>query len=88
MRINNFHFEKIRQSYMNTENNADKKRQLRSDATDISSKAIEIQNLEEKLKEIPDIRRERVEEIKNRLLRGEYKVDSYSIIKKILSEID
>lgn len=54
----------------------------------ISSKAKQIKELEILLREIPDVRKEKVENIKRQMESGRYTVDSRAVARKILSSLD
>lgn len=58
---------------------------LGSDKVEISSAAREIQVARKALSEVPDVRAEKLEEIKNLMASGNYKPSAEDIVDKILS---
>ncbi len=57
------------------------------DQVSISEKSREIQKLEAVIASTPDIRQEKVEELKEKIEKGEYRVDSREVARRILEEI-
>lgn len=51
----------------------------------LSSQAIDMSALESRIKQLPDLDAARVVELHNRIVAGEYKVDSASIAEKMLA---
>ncbi|MGB9905119.1 MAG: flagellar biosynthesis anti-sigma factor FlgM [Desulfotomaculales bacterium] len=58
-----------------------------SDAVEISGRARELQFYKASLREIPEVRKELVENIKNDIARGTYEIDAGEIAKQIIAEI-
>ena len=58
-----------------------------NDKVEISNEAREIQLARKALAEVPDIRSEKLEEIKNRMASGNYKPSAQDIVDKILSGV-
>lgn len=89
MKINNYQVEKVQQIYQqNKEKRLNKKENLRQDSMEISGKAREIQQLEAKLKEIPEIRQEKVNKLKEAIAKGDYYINSKLIVQKIIEQLD
>ncbi len=59
----------------------------KTDQVSISRKSREIQKLEAILANTPDIRKDKVDEIKRKLDSGQYRVDAREVARKILKEI-
>lgn len=57
------------------------------DQVKISEKAMEFQFAMQKIKEIPDVRREKVDTIKKQIESGTYEVDGKKIAEKILESL-
>lgn len=57
------------------------------DRVDISERAKEAARLMEEIKAIPDIRTEKVDEIKEAINSGKYRIDPVKLAEKILREI-
>ena len=55
---------------------------------DISRQARQIRNLEGKMAEIPAIRKEKVEELKQAIDSGNYEIDSRTLARDILSGLE
>lgn len=58
------------------------------DEVSLSENAKEFQNIYQKLKNVPDVREEKVDRIKEQLRTGTYNVNSEEVAEKILSSID
>lgn len=87
MKINDINFDRIHRTYRQQEKDTvDKKKRSGGDRMEISAKAREIRELEAKLKEIPAIRREKVEKIKKALLNDEYQINAAKIASKIIRD--
>lgn len=70
----------------NTKNNVNKtETNYKKDKIEISKEAREFQQAVSKVKDMPDIRQEKVDEIKQRVLSGNYEINSEKIADKILS---
>lgn len=85
MKINNLVFNKIQQEYKKSRNSEQIRASYKGDSMKISSKAKQIKELEILLREIPDIRKEKVENIQRQIESGQYTVDSKAVARKILS---
>lgn len=59
----------------------------KKDELKLSEKAIEFQNAVNSLKDIPDIRKDKVEKIKHEIKTGTYKVDGEKIVEKMMENI-
>ncbi|WP_077369557.1 flagellar biosynthesis anti-sigma factor FlgM [Anaerosalibacter sp. Marseille-P3206] len=59
----------------------------KKDELKLSEKAIEFQNAVNSLKDIPDIRKDKVEKIKHEIKTGTYKVDGEKIVEKMMGNI-
>ncbi len=59
----------------------------KSDKINISSKGKDFQVAMNALKKVPDVRQEKVDEIKNQIKSGTYNVDSGKIVEKIFENI-
>lgn len=57
------------------------------DRVDISEKAKEAARLMEEIKAIPEIREQRVEELREAIKSGRYRIDSVKLAERILREI-
>jgi len=57
------------------------------DKISLSGKAQEINELKALINDLPDIRTEKVEELKKAIDAGSYNIDSYKVAEKILEEI-
>jgi len=85
VKINNLVFNKIQQEYKKSRNSEQIRASYKGDSMKISSKAKQIKELEILLREIPDIRKEKVENIQRQIESGQYTVDSKAVARKILS---
>ncbi len=89
MKINNINIGKVHKTYQQQKKEKIGERQnIKGDRMNISSKALEIKKLKQKLVDIPEIREERVKQLKESIKKGEYHVDSMLIARKILNEIE
>ena len=89
MKINGINIGEIRRKYAQQSKQVDKSNNSRpKDSMSISTKAKQISGIEKNLAEIPDIRQDKVDSIKNAIENGEYQVDSKAIAKKILSALE
>ncbi len=89
MKINGINIGEIRRKYAKQSQQIDKLNNSRAkDSMSISNKAKQISGIEKKLADIPDIRQDKVDSIKNAIENGEYQVDSKAIAKKILSTLE
>lgn len=60
----------------------------KKDKLSLSSKAIEYQIAMKALKNVPDIRKDKVEEIKRQIETGTYKIDSGKIVEKMFENVN
>ncbi len=89
MKINGINIGEIRRKYAKQSQQIDKSNNSKpKDSMSISNKAKQVSGIEKKLAEIPDIRQDKVDSIKNAIENGEYHVDSKAIAKKILSTLE
>ena len=58
----------------------------RKDELKLSEKALEFQVAVNSLKDVPDIRKEKVEKIKEEISTGTYKVDGKKIVEKMMED--
>ena len=65
---------------------ADASRQVKEDKVVLSPKAKEVQEATELIKELPDIREEKVAKLKEQVDQGTYKIDGEKIAFKMLKE--
>ncbi|HSH37047.1 flagellar biosynthesis anti-sigma factor FlgM [Schnuerera sp.] len=81
--------DKVLQIYNDMKNNKIKpnKNTFGKDELKVSEKAIDYQFAMNKLKEIPDIRKEKVEKIKREIVSGNYNVDGQKIAEKMFEGI-
>lgn len=63
-------------------------RTCKKDELKLSEKAVEFQWAMTKIKEIPDIRQDKVDKIKDEISTGTYKVDGKKIVEKMLENVD
>ncbi|MGI6065976.1 MAG: flagellar biosynthesis anti-sigma factor FlgM [Bacillota bacterium] len=57
------------------------------DALDISPQARELQILKAKIREVPEVREEKVSAIREQLNRGDYQIDFDTLVENLLQEI-
>ncbi len=55
-----------------------------ADRVELSAGSAEVQKMREILDQTPEIREDRIRELKNRIERGEYRVDAYAVADKLL----
>lgn len=67
--------------------NLDLSKKSGSDAVEISRRGRELYFYKASLLEIPEVRKELVENIKNDIARGSYEIDAGEIAKQIIAEI-
>ncbi|MFW5736837.1 MAG: flagellar biosynthesis anti-sigma factor FlgM [Halanaerobium sp.] len=88
MKINNIQAGKINQYYKQLQQNQTDKSGTKNDSTQISAKAKEIMNARNELKEMPQIREEKVAALKEKVQAGNYQVDSKKLAAKILNNVE
>ncbi|MFP4662669.1 MAG: flagellar biosynthesis anti-sigma factor FlgM [Halanaerobiales bacterium] len=89
MKINGINIGEIRRKYAQQNNRPDKtSKNNPKDSMSISNRARQISDIDKKLSEIPDIRQERVDNIRNAIQNGQYEIDSRAIARKIISNQD
>ena len=88
MKINNIQAGKINQYYKKMQQKQTEKKQTKDDSTRISAKAKEIMTARAELKEMPQIREEKVAALKERVQSGNYQVDSKKLAAKILNNVE
>jgi len=87
MKINNLQAGKIHKLYQNQKKNAlEKNTEKKTDKMDISIKAQEIKEIKASLKELPDVRQEKIAEIKTAIKNDEYQVNPRLLAEKILKD--
>lgn len=62
------------------------KKNGRKDEVKLSDKALEFQTAVNSLKDVPDIRKEKVDKIKEEISTGTYKVDGKKIVEKMMED--
>ncbi len=78
--------EKIQQLYRTRNNGTfDNKGTEKQDSLKISDKALKIRELQQKMAELPEVREERINHLKDVISKGEYQVDSQAIAFKIMT---
>lgn len=89
MKINGIKIGEIRRKYAQQSKKLDQSNRSRpQDSMSISNKAKQISGIEKKLAEIPDVRQDKVDSLKNAIQNGEYKVDSKALARKLLGTLD
>jgi negative regulator of flagellin synthesis FlgM len=58
-----------------------------TDKVELSAASRDIQKIQEVLKNTPDVRAEKVEELKSKIESGQYKVDAREIANKMISDV-
>ncbi|HHN63777.1 MAG TPA: flagellar biosynthesis anti-sigma factor FlgM [Nitrospirae bacterium] len=97
MKINGGKLPEGQEAYLRTEktqgkeaiNQTDKTRQKNSiqDRVELSGKAKELDALKKAINELPEIREKRVEEIRQAIETGNYRIDPFKVAGKILEEL-
>jgi negative regulator of flagellin synthesis FlgM len=64
----------------------DSKSALKEDRVELSQTARDVQKARAQMEEIPDIREEKVTEIKNQIQNGTYEIDSHKIASKMIRQ--
>ncbi|RCW58653.1 flagellar biosynthesis anti-sigma factor FlgM [Halanaerobium sp. ST460_2HS_T2] len=88
MKINNIQAGKINQYYKQMQQKQTEKKQAKDDSTQISAKAKEIMTARAELKEMPQLREEKVAALKEKVQSGNYQVDSKKLAAKILNNVE
>ena len=88
MKINNIQAGKINQYYKQLQQKQTEKNKTQNDSTQISAKAKEIMTARAELKEIPQVREEKVAALKEKVQSGNYQVDSKKLAAKILNNVE
>lgn len=57
---------------------------LGSDRVELSTSSMDVQKMKGILRDTPEVRRDRVQELKSQIESGEYKVDPYKVADKLL----
>ena len=90
MKINNNNISKMLSAYNKQSLNTSKLKEnestrlKRKDEINISDEAKEIQSLMKKLKDMPEVRQEKINEIKEKINSGNYEIDPEKIAEKML----
>jgi len=90
MKINNNNISKMLSAYNKQNLNTTKTKEnestrlKRKDEINISDEAKEIQSLMKKLKDMPEVRQEKINEIKEKINSGNYEIDPEKIAEKML----
>ncbi len=88
MRISPKQFEQVMAVYRNQMQKAPEKTQAgRQDSVSLSGDAKAVKEVRELLKFIPEVRSERVDELKKAIKNGEYKVDGQKVAEKMLQRM-
>jgi flagellar biosynthesis anti-sigma factor FlgM len=69
-----------------TNNSENSRRTLQSDQDRLSGRAKELADLKQVIKQMPEIRTDKVKRLKKSIREGTYKVDSFQLAGKILEE--
>lgn len=88
MKINNIQAGKINQYYKQLQQKQTEKTKTQNDSTQISAKAKEIMTARAELKEMPQVREEKVAALKDKVQSGNYQVDSKKLAAKILNNVE
>lgn len=88
MKINNIQAGKINQYYKQLQQKQTDRSGTKNDSTQISAKAKEIMTARAELKEMPQIREEKVAALKEKVQAGNYQVDSKKLAAKILNNVE
>jgi negative regulator of flagellin synthesis FlgM len=88
MKINNIQAGKINQYYKQLQQKQTEKNKTQNDSTQISAKAKEIMTARAELKEMPQVREEKVAALKEKVQSGNYQVDSKKLAAKILNNVE
>jgi negative regulator of flagellin synthesis FlgM len=88
MKINNIQAGKINQYYKQLQQKQTEKNKTQNDSTQISAKAKEIMTARAELKEMPQVREEKVAALKDKVQSGNYQVDSKKLAAKILNNVE
>lgn len=89
MKINGLNVSGIQKKYEKQIRKADNSNKNKAkDSMNISKQAKQIRNLEKKLADIPDIRREKVEELRAAIASGDYYVESRTLAREILNSLE
>ncbi len=92
MRIDNIQGKNIQKLYQNQQNllNQENKKASRGegDRMNISSKGMQIKKLADQLEAEPEIRAEKVAQLKEQIASGNYHIDSETLAESLLSEIE
>lgn len=60
---------------------------LDADRVELSTSSLDVQKMKGILKDTPEVRQDRVQELKAQIERGEYKVDPYKVADKLLMNL-
>lgn len=60
---------------------------LDPDRVELSTSSLDVQKMKGILKDTPEVRQDRVQELKAKIDRGEYKVDPYKVADKLLMNL-
>ena len=88
MKINNIQAGKINQYYKQLQQKQTENKKTKDDSTQISAKAKEIMTARAELKEMPQVREEKVAALKEKVQSGNYQVDSKAVAAKILNNVE
>ncbi|WP_427338122.1 flagellar biosynthesis anti-sigma factor FlgM [Caloranaerobacter sp. DY30410] len=91
MKIINNNIYKALKLYNSQKQIKDKKTSAKAEKKDklsLSNKAIEYQIAMKALRNVPDIRKDKVEEIKRQIETGTYKIDSSKIVEKMFENVN
>jgi len=88
MKINNIQAGKINQYYKQLQQKQTEKSKTQNDSTQISAKAKEIMTARAELKEMPQVREEKVAALKEKVQSSNYQVDSKKLAAKILNNVE
>lgn len=87
LKINKAQMEQIMALYRSTAPKPAAKKEKRKDEISVSFEARLMQEVKDTLKDTPDVRQEKVQELKETIARGEYSVSSQDVAERMLQNI-
>lgn len=88
MKINsNYRVQQVLKNYNKNAGKVNKanKSEMKRDKVDISRSSIDFQVAMDAFKKLPDVRQNKIDEVKSQISKGEYKPSAEAIIKKMMS---
>ncbi|MFW5855837.1 MAG: flagellar biosynthesis anti-sigma factor FlgM [Bacillota bacterium] len=86
MKINGPHLDKVQKLYQQQKDKLKNQQEKKADKMDISGQAQDIKNLQKEIKNMPGIREKKVARLKDKIEKGEYRIDSRLLAKKLLNQ--